>query len=588
MKLSVLLFFLWTFAFSQFGEKDVVRWGGKTFVENGKTYIELSFNIDSEYHIYGLKEYEFGPNPTRIQIKDHSFTFVQLPPVKPHYDEGFEIDIDWISGEGKFILQVNKEVQLSELSVWYQPCTISICLPEKEKKVSLVSEVFPIPKQEEHISENGSLGAFIILSLGMGFLALLTPCVFPMIPITVSFFLKNSETSRWGAIKQGLIYGGGIVSTFTLIGFLIAFIFDASGVQNFAANPYVNLAIGLLFVVFALSLFGMFEIQLPSGFTNKVNALGMKPGNIGIIFAGIAFSLVTFTCSVPLVGTLLAQAALGDILYPIVGMLFFSMAFASPFVLLAIFPQLISQMPKSGGWLHATKIIMGFVEIAAAIKFFSQSDLVWNLELITRPMMLISWVTLFGMCGLYLLGMFKLSEEDKVEKIGIIRLFLSMVFIGFTLYLSTGINGKPLQADLDSYLPPHDYGVVSVSPKINNATQHLEEDWIEDIDQAYAESKQENRYIFVDFTGKTCTNCRWMEKNMFVKPEVQALMNTYVKTRLWTDYGERKEEYQKLQNHLFQSVALPYYAIMDSNGKVIKSFSGMTRDVTEFTSFLKL
>lgn len=592
MKLISLVCVLFLSLFSQ---NNVVSWNAKSFSDMENTFIEVSFEIDKGYHVYGTREIEFGPIPTSFSVENEILELIEAPEFKTHFDEGFELNVEWISGKGRFVFKIAGVKTISEITTITQACTETSCLPPKTEAVKVENGPFSVEtntvkvpfKPIQKTSDDGSLLSFILLSIGAGFLALLTPCVFPMIPITVSFFIKNAEESRMEAIKQGLIYGLGIVSTFTIIGFFIAFVFGAGGVQNFAANPFVNIFIGLVFIAFALSLFGMFEIQLPYSMTNKINAMGMKPGNMGIIFAGIAFSLVSFTCSAPVVGSLLVKAAYGDIFLPVIGMFFFSVAFAFPFVLLAIFPQLIAQMPKSGGWLHATKVVLGFVEVAAAIKFFSQADLVWNLELITRPFMLISWGVLFLLPGIYLLGMFKLSDEDTVDKIGVIRLFNAMIFIGFSIYLFTGLSGKPLQADLDSYMPPSDYGVAEYYSRASNKEHLFEEQWIEDYDFGLKTAKQNGKLLFVDFTGKTCTNCRWMEKNIFTQKKIQDEFKKYNLVRLWTDFGEKKEVYQDLQMKLFNTVALPFYAIIDGDGNVIKSFPTMTRDVDEFAEFLK-
>ena len=573
--------------------------------QTGETnLLVVNFTIDEGWHIYGLEKLKSGPIPTSINLKSgQTLKLIEKPESKNHFDEGFEINVEWFSNTGRFVFESDEKIDLvDEVLFRFQICTEINCLPPRTIAV-------PITKTNESIVINESLRykepskldnsniveyssmkdmsfwAFIGFAITVGFISLLTPCVFPMIPITVSFFTKNGEETKSKAIKLGLVYGLGIVSIFTLFGFTISMVFGAAGVQNLAANPWLNLTIGILFVVFALSLFGLFEMQLPSSWVNKVNALGVKPGYLGVLLAGVAFALVTFTCTAPFVGTLLSQASQGDWLYPFFGMLLFSAAFASPFILLAIFPQFIAQMPKSGGWLHSTKIVMAFFEIAAAFKFFSQSDLVWDLEILTRPFMIAIWFVLFLLSGLYLLGSFKLSKEDTVEKIGVVRLFISIIFLIFSVYLVSGINGRSLQADLDAYLPPTDYGQEAlIYSNQKNNSPHLS--WIEDYKEGLNSANKSQTLIFVDFTGKTCTNCRWMEKKMFVLPDVHEKLGGMTRVRLWTDFGENKEFNQELQLKLFNSVALPYYAILDENGNVLRSFSGMTRDKQEFINFL--
>jgi thiol:disulfide interchange protein DsbD len=599
--MSIYLFMLLQFFGNQaFQNQNLISWTGSYFVVNDSTIqIQVNTKIEDEHYIYGIEKHEDGPIPTSFSSKNGEIKFVNLPKFKSSFDEGFELNINKLKNGGTFDLSLIFSGEFSpEITAEYQICNEENCLPPTTSKITLVKsekQLFTkkeIKQSDDNISlsdlESKSLWQFILFSISMGFLALLTPCVFPMIPITVSFFTKNAKQTTKEAIGESFFYGFGIVSTFTLIGVLITVAFGATGVQNFAANPWVNIAIALLFVVFAISLFGVFEIQLPSSWVNKVNSAGMKPSKIGTILAGVAFSLVSFTCTVPIVGTLLVATSSGDWMLPLIGMFFFSAAFASPFILLALFPQLLAQMPKSGGWLHATKITLAFVEIAAALKFFSQADLVWNLELITRPVMLASWIALFGIAGFYLLGMVKLSSDDEGETIGIARLSIATVFLVFSIYMITGLSGRPLQADLDSYLPPSDYG-QKISMNSSSKNIHAEElDWIENYETALETAKKEKKYLFIDFTGKTCTNCRWMEKNMFVLPEIEAQLKTYTLTRLWTDFGPDKEKNQALEMKLFNTVALPYYAILDTEGNVIKAFDRMTRDKNEFLRFLTL
>ncbi|MCB0280170.1 MAG: thioredoxin family protein, partial [Calditrichaeota bacterium] len=553
-----------------------------------------NYTIAEGFHIYGLNKVE-GPIATAIRYDSIPFSLLDIGQPKPHFDEGFQVNVNWYSGSGRFLIEVpSEQFDLQrQVTILYQLCTESFCYPPKETAIALTESKTEF-KQAENISadfsytaiKNQSFWGFILFAISTGFLALLTPCVFPMIPITVSFFTKHAEATKKDAIKFALFYGLGIVLTFTGFGFLVSVLFGAPGVQNFAANPIVNLFIGLTFIAFALSLFGIYDIQLPNSWLNKVNKLGLKPGKVGLFFAGVAFALVSFTCTVQFVGLLLVQATHGDWLYPLFGMLVFSAAFASPFVLLAIFPQLIAQMPKSGGWLHATKIVMAFVEIAAAFKFFSQSDLVWDLELLTRPVLLCIWIILFVLTALYLFGLIKLSDQDKVNRIGFVRTVVAAFFLFISVYLISGLGGKPLQADIDSYLPPMEYGTkFSFSSAVSHSESEL--DWIENYEQGLEAAKQSGKLIFIDFTGKTCTNCRWMEKNMFTRPEIESAMKKFTLLRLWTDFGEQKEFNQNLQLNMFQTVAQPYYAIIDTGGKLIRSFPGMTRNANDFESFLK-
>jgi len=370
----IVLLYILTFLSSQYQTEISVD--ASYFKTNETVQIEVRFEMDSGFHIYGLEKVE-GPIPTALTYDSIPFKWVDKGHQKPHFDTGFEIEVMWYSGTDRFLIEVAVDQFDPDrpVTIQYQLCTSTFCYPPKEESIILTESTVAFKQPELSNTDfsyssikNESFWGFIAFAVSMGFLALLTPCVFPMIPITVSFFTKHAESTKIDAIKFGLLYGLGIVLTFTLFGFFVSQLFGAAGVQNFAANPFVNLVIGITFIFFAFSLFGLFDIQLPNSWLNKVNKLGLKPGKVGLFFAGVAFALVSFTCTVQFVGLLLVAAAQGDWLYPLFGMLVFSAAFASPFVLLAIFPQFIAQMPKSGGWLHATKIVMAFVEIAAAFK----------------------------------------------------------------------------------------------------------------------------------------------------------------------------------------------------------------------------
>lgn len=606
MRIIVFLFICMSLGMAQ----HQISWSGRLYTEADTTFAYIEFTMDEGYHIYGVQKVK-GPIATQIMLNNNAdFTWLQLPKAKRHMDEGFGVEVDWYSGRDAFIIKAAGEIPLDGIQVMYQMCTESFCYPPTKITVPMIQSRFPLPGSEALAnvraqlkptvvaSDNDEykavtdqdLGSFILLAFSMGFIALMTPCVFPMIPITISFFTKNGEETRGKAVKLGFVYGAGIVLIFTLFGFVIAQLFGAAGVQTIAAHPVINLLIALMFVVFALNLFGMYEIQLPTGLVNRVNKLGLKPGYAGVLFGGVAFALVSFTCTAPFFGSLIVGAAMGEWFYPLVGMAAFSTAFASPFVLLAIFPQWMAQLPKSGAWLHSTKIVLGFVEIAAAFKFFSNVDLVWDLEMLTRPMMLTIWAVIALLSGLYLLKVFKIAEEDDDAHVSIGRLFTASVFLIIAVYMGTGINGRSLQSDLDSYLPPVEYGRILYHPggRSGKTEGHSEENWIESFAEGLQSAKSSGQLMFVDFTGKTCTNCRWMEKNVFTRPEIKKHFDNMVMVRLWTDFGPDQELNQQLQMDKFKTVALPFYAIFDSDGNVIRTFPGMTRNPSEFERFLNV
>ena len=440
-------------------------------------------------------------------------------------------------------------------------------------------------------SQDMPLGAFLWAAFLAGALSLLTPCVFPMIPITVSYFTNHAGGSRRTAMINAFVFALGIIFTFTILGVLLAVLFGAAGINQFAANPYVNIFIGGLFIAFAMSLFGAFNLGLPPTVLTKIDsfARGKESSQfIGLLLMGLVFSMTSFTCTTPLVGGLLVLATQGSWLYPILGMLAFSSVFALPFFILALAPQLVAQLPKSGGWLNSVKVVMGFLEIAAAMKFISNVDLVWGWGIFTREVVLATWVAVSLLITLYLLGIFQLSHDMKAERLGAVRVMVSLLFLSLGFYLLTGLFGKTL-GEIESFLPPRIENMTTGSTVAGNTSSQKTEEWItNDYNAALARAKAENKAVFIDFTGYTCTNCRWMEANMFPKPKVAEELNKYVRVRLYTDgEGEPYEGFQKMQEEKFSTVALPLYAVVDANGNTLATFPGLTRDENVFVKFLQ-
>jgi len=441
---------------------------------------------------------------------------------------------------------------------------------------------------------SGSIWSFIWLAMTVGALSLLTPCVFPMVPITVSYFTNHASGNRVGAVRDAGIYALGIILTFTALGVALAALFGAPWINKFAASPWVNLTITAIFLSFALSLFGAYNLQVPSSVLTKLDALSRNKQSgkiIGLLLMGLTFSLTSFTCTAPFVGTLLVMAAQGKWIYPVIGMLAFSTVFALPFFILALAPQLVSQLPKSGGWLNSVKVVMGLLEIAAAMKFLSNVDLVWHWGVFTREVVLASWIAVALLITLYLLGKFQLSHDSPVARIGAVRLMIALVSLAFGFYLLTGLFGRRL-GELESFLPPASENSSSAILATGNnaaAVTNGELPWItNDYDAALKQARTEKKPLFINFTGYTCTNCRWMEVNMFTKGAVRNELAKYVRVRLYTDgEGQPYEGFQQMQQERFGTVALPLYAVVDIDGKSLLTFPGLTRDQSEFVSFLK-
>ncbi|MGH9820622.1 MAG: protein-disulfide reductase DsbD family protein, partial [Pyrinomonadaceae bacterium] len=409
------------------------------------------------------------------------------------------------------------------------------------------------------------------------------------IPITVSYFTNHAAGSRARSVKLAAIYSFGIIATFTLVGMLLAIFVGAAGINLFAANPWVNLLITGIFLFFAFNLFGAYEIAVPTGVLTKLDSLtrskeGEGSGVIGALLMGLTFTLTSFTCTSPFVGTILVSASQGNWKMPLVGMLAFSTVFALPFFILALMPQLISQLPRAGGWMNSVKVAMGFLEVAAAMKFLSNVDLVWKWGIFTRDVVLAIWIAIGVVLSLYLLGKFQLAHDSKPERLGAFRMISAVVALAVSFYLLTGLFGAKL-GEIESFLPP-DLGNSSARLL---GTGDDEPKWISnDYEAALAKAKAENKKLFIDFTGYTCTNCRWMEANVFPKKEVEDELNKFVLVRLYTDgEGEIYERQQQLEQDRYGTVALPFYAIVGGDDKTLATFPGLTRNTSEFIDFLR-
>jgi thiol:disulfide interchange protein DsbD len=434
------------------------------------------------------------------------------------------------------------------------------------------------------------LGAFLALAALMGLSALGTPCVFPMIPITVSFFTKRKQTTRRRTIRDAGFYSLGIILTFTALGFIITLASGgAAGIPNFAASPWTNLFIAAVFLLLALNLFGMFEIQLPTSILNRLNKKADGDGVGSIVMMGLVFSLTSFTCTVPFIGSVLVLASKGDWLWPLMGTAVFAAVFSLPFFFLAIFPSLLKSLPKAGGWLNSVKVVMGFIEVAAAIKFLANADLVWGWGVFSRELFLSIWIAVAALISVYLLGRFQLPHDTPVDRVGPVRLLFSIGFLAIGFWLLQGLFGGNL-GEVDAQLPPpaegaHAAGIMAGKGKAPES----EPTWIQDdYEGALKISQSSGKPIFIDFTGYTCTNCRWMERNMFSRKEISNLMDKYILVRLYTDRPDAiNKKNQKMQLERFKTITLPYYAIISPSDSTIAQFPGMTRKAEQFVDFLR-
>jgi thiol:disulfide interchange protein DsbD len=400
-----------------------------------------------------------------------------------------------------------------------------------------------------------------------------------MVPITIAYFGDPSGNRR-DASSKAIFFAAGIVAAYTLLGVFLSLVVGASGLNRFAADPIVNLLLAFVFVLFAANLFGWVELRLPSGLVNAADRAARRQSGLSSLAAalvGATFTVTSLTCTAPIVGTLLVLAARGSWTTPLLGMLAYSIAFALPFYLLARAPQALERLPRAGEWMRTLRVIVGILEIAAALKFASNTDVVLGWGVLTRSIVLIGWTVLFGATGIFLgRGIFR----SKEQRLSLVRVFGTAACVVMGVWLATGISGRSLTG-VEAFLPP-------AVQRGDIAAARSGETWmLNDLNAALAAGRTTNKLVFVDFTGYTCTNCRWMEANIFSRPEVSGALSAFVLARLYTDgEGDVYERQQAYQEKTFGTVALPLYAVIDADGKVIDTFSGLTRDPAEFVGFL--
>lgn len=441
---------------------------------------------------------------------------------------------------------------------------------------------------------------FLVAAATAGFLALLTPCVFPMVPITVSFFLKQSETEHHRPLFMALVYCAGIMVTFTILGLLMAVFFGAASLTTLANNPWLNLAIAAVLIFFGMNLLGMFELRVPSWLLTWSSGKEGQGGIIGVLFMAFTFTLVSFTCTFAFVGFLLVLAANGQYYWPILGMLAFSAAFSLPFFFLALFPSLLKALPKSGGWMNTVKVTMGLIEVGAAFKFLSVADLAWNPMpmVFDYALVMSAWIIISICAGLYLLGVFRLPHDTPSESISVVRLVAAMGFLGLAGYLSVGVfaaekpEGKVWE-NIVAFAPPKiEGGQGDIGPYI----EHDGLKYALDVNRAVQFASQKNLPLFFDFTGVNCTNCRKMEKRM-EQPHLRKRLENFVLVRLYTDnvptIQDRERSQELLETNIkrqvewFGDTTLPAYAVVTPDGEDrLATFIGLEQQEGAFAEFL--
>ncbi|MBK0381510.1 thioredoxin family protein [Pedobacter sp. SD-b] len=658
-----------------------VKWSFSSQNINTKeAYLIATANIENGWHVYSLNIPDGGPISTSLTfVKSADYKLdgktTEAPKPISAYDNNFGMQISWHENKAVFKqkIKLNKPETTVKGTLEFMVCNDKQCLPPEEvefaikvsanqpvnslasadvgkpkdaetKKPVIIVDSVGIGKKDTNLNaaktpkinidsaqltikpiadktKKQSLWAIFIAGFIGGLLALIMPCIFPMLPLTVSFFTKKAD-SRAKAISHAFIYGLSIIVIYVLLGLAITVFFGSDALNNLASNGVFNFLFFLLLVVFAISFFGAFEINLPNSWANKMDEKSDKGGLTGLFFMAFALALVSFSCTGPIIGTLLVQAAsMGERVGPAIGMFGFSLALAIPFTLFAAFPSLLKSLPKSGGWLNSVKVALGFIELALALKFLSNVDLAYHWELLDREVFLVLWIVIFAMLGFYVLGKLKFSHDSDLPFVTIPRLFISIIVLAFTVYMIPGLWGAPLKA-ISAWLPPQTtqdfdlYTNTLSSPNIEQDTVKKKYaslfkaphnlDAFFDYDQGLAYAKQQNKPVLIDFTGHSCVNCRKMEASVWSDREVlRRLQEDYVLISLYVDDKTElpeKEQYvskysgktiktlgnkwSDFQAATFATNSQPYYVIVNNTSKVLVQPQAFNLDIKNYINFL--
>jgi len=617
----------------------------------GENLYELIFTatIEKGSHIYAMNIKEGGPIPTSFRfdsIAGVSFPDKTYEVTKPEeaFDEAFGFKIGSFSDRAEFRQKITSSAPKFTISgeVNFMACNNVTCSPPKDVEFEIVissgREAGNTPPenttdQEQTLTGTGNKGliAFFLLAVLAGFAGILTPCVFPMIPMTVAFFSRGSENRRKSVLKA-LIFGISIILIYSSLGIIVSLTSAGAGFANTLSTHWIpNIIFFALFVTFAISFFGAFEIVLPNKWVSKADSRVDKGGILSSFFMGLTTVIVSFSCTGPIVGALLVEAASGDVLRPTIGMFGFGLAFALPFTLFALFPSVLSKMPRSGGWLNSIKVVLGFIMLAFSMKFLMTIDSVYSFKLISRDIYLAVWIVLFTLLGLYLMGKIKFPHDSDLPSIGTFRLFLIITVFTFVVYLVTGLFGAPLKG-LSSLLPSQGTSwfsnrqtVIETEPSPGFAfgglstsslcSEPKHDDIFDmppgltgyfDYEQGLACAREKGKPVLIDFKGHACANCKIMEARVWSDPEVlKRLRENFVIIALYVDDrtqlpesewyvssvdGKQKKTIGKQNEDLeiskFKTNALPLYVITDHNGNPLNKPMPTNLNVEEYKKWL--
>ncbi|MBR4565634.1 MAG: thioredoxin family protein [Prevotella sp.] len=613
--------------------------------------IVFSATIDKGWHVYSTDMGDNGPTSATFNVVklDGVELVGKLTPrgnVTTQYDKMFDMELRFFENKAMFVQKIRftKPQYVIDCFLEYGACNDEMCMPPtqvelkkkgdspvakesssqqdttqteqqsdttsvQEKSETEVSDSIAdaslsnIQNTDDNGSDEESTSWWLFFFQGLlgGFLALFTPCVWPIIPMTVSFFLKrNKERSK--GIREAVTYGLSIIVIYVLLGLVVTLLFGASALNALATNAVFNIFFCLLLVVFAASFFGAFELTLPSSWSNKIDQKSeATTGLLSIFLMAFTLALVSFSCTGPIIGFLLvAVSTQGSIVAPTIGMLGFAIALAIPFTLFALFPSLLKSAPKSGGWMNVVKVTLGFIELAFALKFFSVADLAYGWHLLDREVFISLWIIIFGCLGFYLLGWLKLPHDDDNRHISVPRLFVAMASLAFTVYMIPGLWGAPLKA-ISAFTPP-----MSTQDFRLQSSSVVTEAQYRDYDLGMEAARQQGKPVLLDFTGYGCVNCRKMEAAVWTNPRVaEIIKNRYVLISLYvddktslpepieiTENGQKRtlrtvgDKWSYLQRSKFGANAQPFYVLLDSDGHQLASPRSYDEDVDAYVEFL--
>ena len=615
-------------------ETPQIEWRGAVVAQEGNIYhLEFTCSVPAGWHIYDVKEYNNGPISTSVKLEGEAKAIGALTltsNVKEEYDSAFGMVIGTCEGAVSMLLKVESNAaapkQIKAIIEW-QACREGACSAPEEQEINITLPATAELNSDANTTTTGSirdaqsgksLWSTILEAILWGFVALLTPCVFPMVPMTVSFFLKKSGDKTKGRF-MAMMYGLSIVALYTIpIAIIILITYFAGGdsgivfIFNWLATHWIpNLLFFIIFMIFAASFFGAFEIVMPTSLVNKADAKSEKGGLFGVFFMALTLVLVSFSCTGPIVGTILIKSTQGEIWEPIITMLAFSAAFALPFTIFAFVPSLLKNLPKSGGWLNSVKVVLGFLELALGLKFLSVADQIYGWGILDREVYLALWIVIFTLLGFYLLGKIRFANDSPAGHLTVTRLILSIIVFSFVVYMIPGMWGAPLKA-ISGYLPPiesQDFVISSNSVATDGAAKSStisNSNKVYNFKEALRLSEQSGKPIFLDFTGKACVNCREMEARVLSNSRVQQILSEhYIVLELYGDTRNPLPESEwvktsggtllktdgKVNSNLllerYGVNAMPYYLLLDSKGNPLTAPRGYNLNVEEFIAYLQ-